>query len=66
MCVWGGGAACIEMTDRNEKVHRNILKDVLYILSFNNIFSVQAATENGANVEFKANSAILNAKGTKF
>ena len=55
------------MTDINEKVHRNILKSVLYIPCFDkNIFSVQAATENGANIKFKPISAILNANGTKF
>lgn len=58
------GAACIEMTDWNGKFHRNILKDVLYMPSFNNnnIFSVQVRTENCDNAEFKANSGILNAE----
>ena len=57
--------ACFKMTDTNGKVQRNIL-NVLYIPSFHkNIFSVQAATENGANIELKFNSLILNAKGKK-
>ena len=61
------GNACIKMTDTNGKVHRNILKNVLYILSFDkNIFSWQEVTENGANIEFKPNFAILNANGMKF
>ena len=39
----------------------------MYIPSFDkNIFSVQAATENGAKVEFKPNSATLNTQGTTF
>ena len=57
------------MTDTNGKVHRNILKMYyIYIPSFDkNIFSVQAATENGANIKFKLKSAILKARNlTKF
>ena len=55
------------MTDTNGKVHRNILKNVLYIAYFDkNIFLVQAVTENGANIGFKPNSEILKAKGMKF
>ena len=59
--------ACIKMTDISGKVHRKILKHLLYLPSYDkNIFSVLAATGNGANIEFKPNSAILNAKRTKF
>ena len=61
------GDACVKITDTNGKVYRNILKNVLYIPSFDkNILSIQAVTENGAKVEFKPNSATLNTQGTTF
>ena len=50
-----------------EKYIETFFFNVLYIPSFDkNIFSAQAATENGAKVEFKPNSAVLNTLGTTF
>jgi hypothetical protein len=53
--------------DSAGKVCSATLNDALYIPSFaQDIFSVQAATENGATVEFTPDSAVLHADGTKF
>jgi hypothetical protein len=57
------GDACVKLVDSAGKVCSATLKDALYIPSFaQDIFSVQAATENGATVEL----AVLHADGTKF
>ena len=61
------GDACVKMTDTNGNVYRNIFKNGLYIPSFaKNIFSVQAATENGAKIEFRLNSAIHREQHLKY
>ena len=38
----------------------------IFLLWKKKIFSAQAATENGAKVEFRPNSATLNTQGTTF
>ena len=38
----------------------------IFLLLISNIFSVLVATKNGANIEFKPNSAMLKVKETKF
>jgi len=62
------GDANVTITDSNGNNRNVILKDVLCIPSYNqNIFSVQAATENGAAVTFNPNAAKLrHSNGTVF
>lgn len=62
------GDACVPLIDSSGNVQTAILENALYVPSFKqDIFSVQAATEKGASVEFKPNSAELVSKnGTKF
>ena len=62
------GTACVSLVDSNGKKRDGVLKNVLYVPSFKqNIFSVQAATETGASVEFNKSSAkLINVDGTEF
>ncbi|RUS70255.1 hypothetical protein EGW08_021985 [Elysia chlorotica] len=62
------GEVNIEMIDTQGKNHSGSLKNVLYVPSFpQNIFSVQAAAQNGASVIFKPDSAeLVDKKGVKF
>ncbi len=62
------GDACVTLVDSCGNVHTTILENALYVPSFKqDIFSVQAATEKGASIEFKPNSAELTStNGTKF
>ena len=62
------GDARVILCDKNGNQHKVMLKDALYIPSYNqDIFSVQAATERGASVSFSQNKANLKAEnGTVF
>ena len=62
------GDACVPLIDSCGNVQTAILENALYVPSFKqDIFSVEAATEKGASIEFKPNSAELISKnGTKF
>ena len=61
------GNACVELKDVDNNVHKCILYNALYVPSFSqNIFSVQAATDRGANIEFHPNSATLRSSNTAF
>ena len=61
------GNACVELSDVHNNVHKCILYNALYVPSFSqNIFSVQAATDRGANIEFHPNSATLRSYNTAF
>ena len=64
----GKGTAEIDIIDADGIIRQSRLKDAPFVPTFKqNIFSVQAATENGASVEFKPGSAELVSKGgTKF
>lgn len=64
--VMGQGDAKIILTDKQGSQHDVVLKNALYAPSFSqNIFSVLAATKNGADIKFGATSE-LHAKGTVF
>ena len=54
--------------DPERNTHEAILKNALFVPTFKqNILSVQAATENGAEVNFKRDSAeLVSPNGTKF
>ena len=56
------------MQDTDGKVHGIYLQNALFAPSYKqNIFSVQAATENGAKIDFSSKGASLTTKdGTKF
>lgn len=62
------GDAKVSVLDANGNDKQVILKNALCIPSYDqNIFSVQAATENGASVKFTPNHAVLQAPdGTEF
>ena len=61
------GNVSIDLIDENDNVHKCILYDALYVPTFQNIFSVQAAVAKGSNVEFQPDSATLKTKNdTKF
>ena len=61
------GNACVELSDVHDNVHKCILYNALFVPSFNqNIFSVQAAIDKGANIEFKPDSATLTSNNTDF
>ena len=61
------GNACVELIDVHDNVHKCILHNALYVPSFSqNIFSVQAATDRGANIEFHPDSATLISRNTVF
>ncbi|PIK39827.1 hypothetical protein BSL78_23335 [Apostichopus japonicus] len=62
------GDAQISLVDSTGKTQTGILENALYVPSFKqNIFSVQAATEKGASVQFKPNAAeLVSPEGTKF
>ena len=62
------GNACISLIDNNGNKREGILENALYVPSFKqNIFSVQAATEKGASVEFGKDFAkLMNKDGTVF
>lgn len=58
------GQVNIALVDDQGMTHSGYLKNVLYVPSFpQNIFSVQAAAENGASVHFNPDSAELVDKG---
>ncbi|PIK57781.1 hypothetical protein BSL78_05307 [Apostichopus japonicus] len=62
------GDAQISLVDSTGNTQTAILENALYVPSFKqNIFSVQAATEKGASVQFKPNAAeLVSPEGTKF
>ena len=62
------GTASVSLQTANGKLVKAELKNALYVPSYpQNIFSVQAATERGATVVFRQNSAELSTPdGTKF
>ncbi|GFR82275.1 CCHC-type zinc finger, nucleic acid binding protein a [Elysia marginata] len=61
------GDAKIQIVDKNGQSHTAILRNTLYIPSFSqDIFSVRAATQNGATVSFARNSGNLHSHGTNF
>eukprot|EP00795_Rhopilema_esculentum_P009995 gene9995-18622_t len=62
----GDARICLIDSDGNEQ--EAILKDALFVPTFKqNILSVQAATEKGAEINFKKNSAeLISPNGTKF
>ena len=62
------GSACVSLIDSNGNKRDGILENALYVPSFKqNIFSVQAATEKGASVEFgKEFAKLINDDGTVF
>ena len=64
----GRGDASVQIKDSNGKFHSVLFKNSLCIPSYKqNIFSVQAATESGATVNFSCNSNELVVKdGTIF
>ena len=64
----GRGDACITLTDSRGNEERALLQNALFVPSFKqNIFSVQAATEHGAEINFKKSSAeLVSSDGTRF
>ena len=63
----GQGDAKVSLTDTNGCQQNIILKNALYVPSFSqNIFSVLAATDNGASVQFGKSSAQLQFHGSAF
>ncbi len=59
--VQGKGEISIRLKDTDGVSHNVTLKDVLYVPSFNqNIFSVKAATDKGAIVQFSKDSGFLS------
>ena len=66
--AYGRGDACIDLTDAQGNAHTVTLTDALYIPSFKqDIMSVQAATDRGAKVEFRKDSAELtSSNGVRF
>lgn len=62
------GDAKVLLCDRAGNQHNVTLQNALYIPSFSqDIFSVQAASENGASISFKPGQAVLSAcDGTDF
>ena len=66
--VQGRGDARVTVNDVNGKPYEFILKNALYVPSYKqDIFSVQAATCNGASVSFSADHAELRAaNGARF
>ena len=64
----GRGTASVLLYDVNGSPHKIMLEDALYVPSYKqDLFSVQAATENGASVSFSPKSAELQASdGTSF
>ena len=61
------GNACVELSDVHDNVRKCILYNALFVPSFNqNIFSVQAAVDKGANIKFKQDSATLTSNNTDF
>ena len=62
------GTAIVSLQDTQGKVYHIGLKKCLYIPSYKqSIFSVPAATENGASVKLASNYGFLTAKeGTQF
>lgn len=62
------GSASISLIDSNGNEQKGILENSLYVPSFEqNIFSVQAATDKGASVEFNKECAkLVNGDGTIF
>ena len=64
----GRGAASVLLFDINGSPHKIRLENALYVPSYKqNLFSVQAATEQGASVSFSPKSAELKASdGTSF
>ena len=63
----GQGDAKVSLTDTNGCQQNIILKNALHVPSFSqNIFSVLAATDNGASLQFGKSSAQLQFHGTAF
>ena len=62
------GDANILLHDKQGNQHNVTLKNALYVPSFNqDIFSVQAASENGASISYNPGEAVLRAgDGTQF
>jgi transposase InsO family protein len=62
------GDACVTVNDKKGVEHKVLLKNALYIPSYKqDIFSVQAAVSNGANVNFSEGKSELTASnGTVF
>lgn len=63
----GRGDAKVTFTDHRGTKRNITLYDALYVPAFSqNIFSVQAAAENGATITFSEDSASLSSKGNSF
>ncbi len=61
------GTAKFYLEDVDGKMHDIYLENALYAPSYKqNIFSVQAATEKGATIDFSSDKASLTTSGTKF
>ena len=62
------GNACVPLLDSNGNLQITTLENVLFVPSFKQeIFSVQAATDKGASVNFNSNhSELVSENGTKF
>ena len=62
------GTVVVDITDENGDVRKSTLNNALYVPTYpQNIFSVQAATECGAHVNFNSDAAELVSKdGVKF
>jgi hypothetical protein len=59
----GRGKAKVSLVDSKGVIRETVLENALYVPSFKqDIFSVQCATEKGASVEFKCNSAELKCR----
>ena len=62
------GTVIVNIQDESGKVREACLENALYVPSYpQNIFSVQAATQNGAKVNFNSDSAeLLSSDGVRF
>ena len=62
------GTAVIYIQDEDGKLCKSSLNNTLFIPSYpQNIFSVRAAAENGANIQLRADSGeLVSSDGTKF
>ena len=61
------GTASVNLKDNEGRIHACKLFNTLYVPSFKqNLFSVQAALANGAEINFKENDTSLRSGNTKF
>ena len=63
-----GGNACVPLLDSNGNLQNTTLENVLFVPTFKqDIFSVQAATDKSASVNFNSNHPeLVSENGTKF